>query len=62
MVAGERVSNGTTTAKQLLQTAPNARTREHRNAMVRRQVRQNAHFRQCVMDLKFRRAASNEAG
>src|SRR3982074_243710 len=50
MVVGEWPSNGTITAKR---RAPSRRTREHRNAMVPRQVRQKAHMRE--------RAVSKEA-
>src|SRR5256886_4306628 len=47
MVAGERLSNGTMTAKRRApEWVPNARTWKHRNAMVTRQVRQNAHLRE----------------
>src|SRR5262245_261494 len=46
MVAGERLSNGTTTAKTTAPKAPECRTGEHRNAMVTRQVRPNAHLRE----------------
>src|SRR5215467_12274895 len=45
MVAGERLSNGTMTAKRRApEDVPNARTWEHRNAMVTRQVRQTHIF------------------
>src|SRR5262249_34755435 len=45
MVAGERLSNGTMTAKRRApEWVPNARTWEHRNAMVTRQVRQTHIF------------------
>src|SRR5260370_39284553 len=43
MVVGERLSKGTTTAKA---SAPSGRTRDHRNAMVGRQVRPKAHMRE----------------
>src|SRR5260221_4839142 len=47
MVADERLSNGTMTAKRRApEWVPNARTWKHRNAMVTRQVRQNAHLRE----------------
>src|SRR5260221_6350432 len=47
MVADNGLSNGMMTAKRRApEWVPNARTWKHRNAMVTRQVRQNAHLRE----------------